>query len=150
MVRIGKASRFRVPAFSGSNTMTYLDSDTLKGKTVVLSFVPRLTPVDIALLSAHAERFATGAVSFLIAMAEDQPFHQAWLRQVGPLQLHLLADPIGRLRRSYGLDRRAGLTRCHSFVVGPDGLLQFQLVHDLDLRGMKPLLELLEAVRRER
>lgn len=79
----------------------------------------------------------------------SQSLDRSWLNEPGPYPFLLLADPIGRLHCQYGLDSRSAPTRCHSFLIDPHGCLQFQLVHDLNDRGMKALVEVFEFSQQE-
>jgi alkyl hydroperoxide reductase subunit AhpC len=144
MTRIGtKVRPFRVPAFLDNHRMTYLDSQALLGKVAILLFAPRLALPDIAVLRTYSGQFAAEAPAFLVIMPKDQPLERFWLDELTSSQFVVLADPIGRLHRQYGLNGRGAPTRCHSFLIDPQGCLRFQLVHDLDERGMKALLEVL-------
>ena len=69
-------------------------------------------------------------------------FSDPWQRRLWPAGLILVCDPLGRLSRSYGLIGPHSVTRCHSFVIDPQGILRYHLIHDLTDSGTRALMEM--------
>jgi hypothetical protein len=60
------------------------------------------------------------------------------------LRIPLLADPLQRLRRVFGLTRELFINRCQSYVIDPQGVIRYHLVHQLNWRGLSFLMEILK------
>ncbi len=125
MRRIGeRAPRFRVPALIGG-ALTYIDSAQFQGRWTALCFVPYVGLVETAFLDHQANTFA----------------------QINTVtvRIPLLTDPLGRLHRFFGVTVAQMPVRCQTFLIDPDGIIRFHLVHDLNGRGMDALLEIIGA-----
>lgn len=145
MRRIGeRAPRFRVPALM-EGAFIYIDSARFQGRWMVLCCLPSLGLVEPTFLDQQVEAFAQKGASLLAVGPEDDSLHQPWASRIGKLRVPILADPLRRLRRSYGIARAYAPGRCRTFLMDPDGLLQFHLVHDLNGREMSALLEIIGA-----
>jgi alkyl hydroperoxide reductase subunit AhpC len=150
MIRIGHtAPRFRVPALV-NGTLIYIDSTRFSHHWIVLCFVPRLGLNEVSFLDwqANSRHFARENCSLLAVGSADYTLHQPWLSRVGKVKPILLADPLGHLHRTYKISIDPAL-RCQSFVIDSEGLLRFQIVHDLNGRGISVLSEILDATRRQ-
>lgn len=112
---------------------------------MILCCLPSLGLVEPTFLERQVEAFAQKGASLLAVGLEEDPLHQPWVSRIGKLRIPILADPLRRLRRSYGIARAYAPGRCRTFLVDPDGLLRFHLVHDLSGREMNALLEIIGA-----
>jgi alkyl hydroperoxide reductase subunit AhpC len=76
--------------------------------------------------------------------------HLAWIKRgdLGDLKYPLLADFNKTVSRIYGvLDDEAGVSYRALFLIDPDGVLQYQAVHNLDVgRSVDETLRVLEAL----
>src|SRR5579884_145484 len=130
MLLIGhRAPRFRVPALR-DGALTYLDSAGLRGRWVVLCCLPRLSLVEATIVDRQAATFADYRAEFLAVAPDDRT--------------------LRRLHRAYGLVQDQTLTRCRTFLIDPDGLLRFHLVHDLTGRGLGAIMEILRLFQHQR
>jgi alkyl hydroperoxide reductase subunit AhpC len=128
-------------------TLTYLDCARFRGLGVALSFLPAIGPLERSMLEYHASSFEREKAVFLGVVPESTFIWGPWQRVIWPKRFVLLSDPLGRLSKSYGVPRTLPSGRCHSFVIDPDGILRYHLVHDLNGRAMSALLEVLKACR---
>jgi len=144
-MKIGRPSPpFRLPALV-EGTLTYLDSARFKGRCVALCFLPPLGLLESAVLERYSPIFDQQKADLLGIVPENAFFSGTWHRWIWPNGLILLSDPLGRLSRSFGVSHRPAPSRCQSFVIDPEGILRYHLVHDLNGRGMRALLEILKA-----
>ncbi|MGH7233421.1 MAG: redoxin domain-containing protein [Nitrospiraceae bacterium] len=149
MVRIGEtAPSFRTAALV-DGTLCYIDSAQFSDSWVMLCFVPHLGLIETSFLDRQAEsrHFVRENCALLAVAPEGDVFLQPWMRRVGNLRAILLIDPLRRLHRAYAVPRAKIPARCRSFVIDPDGLLRFQVLHDLNGRGISILSEILDASR---
>jgi alkyl hydroperoxide reductase subunit AhpC len=146
MVRIGKkVPSFRVPALT-EDGLRYVTLGRFKDRWVLLCFLPLLTRTEAVFLQ-HQPSFPTFASNeaSLIAVSPDPAlFYECWTRQMKSSGLVLFIDPLHRLHRAFGIKPRA-VMRCQSFVIDPEGMLQFLMVHDLKGDGISALSEILNA-----
>ncbi len=113
------------------------------GRWVVLRCLLRLNLVEATSVSRQAEGLTPDGAEFLAVALEDRTWHRLRLIRLGMLQVPILVDPLLRLHRSHGVGLGQASTRCRPFFVGPDGLLCFHLVHDLNGRGLHAIAEIL-------
>jgi len=146
-MKIGQlAPRFRVPALVKGEVF-YLGSNSFGDHPIALCFLPTLGMVECAVLERQASTFEREKTNFLGVVSEAFFFSGPWQHVIWPQGLTLLSDPLGRLARAYNVRSNQGHGRCHSFVIDPEGILRYHLVHDLNGRGMGALLEILRACR---
>ena len=76
--------------------------------------------------------------------------HLAWIQRgdLGDLKYPLLSDFKKEVAERYGiLDDREGVALRGLFIIDPDGVLQYQLVHNLSVgRSVEETLRVLEAL----
>jgi alkyl hydroperoxide reductase subunit AhpC len=140
------APRVRVPALVGG-TLTYLDLAHFKGGSIALCFLPEIGLLERAVLGYYMPHFEQEKAVVLGVVPEATFFQGPWQRGAWPTELILLSDPLGLLSRTYGVPRALPPGRYHGFVIDPDGLLRYHLVHDLNGRGVSALLEIVKACR---
>jgi peroxiredoxin 2/4 len=78
--------------------------------------------------------------------------HQAWQEfALGPLAFPLAADVTHAVSRDYGvLIEDEGVARRALFIVDPDGIVRYQVVHDDNVgRSVTEALRVLRALRAE-
>ena len=145
MRRIGEqALTFRLPSVVDGE-VTFIDPDKFLGQWVVLSFVPSLRNSDSTLWNRQGNDLSTLGAALLIVPLEPQAPDQ--LQSLHGRQVHftIVGDPLGRLQRLYGGPTTQSPGRSRTFLIDPNGLLRFHLVHSLSERGMGVLTEVLQA-----
>lgn len=141
MVQIGApAPCFRSPALVDGQ-LTYVDLARFRTRWAVLCFVHRLELLEAVFLDRHVDGFLKQGLALLAVSPKPEPLHEGWITQFGRLRVPILADPLRRLHRRYRIVATEASPRCHTFLIDPDGLLHFHLVHDLNGRGMSAILE---------
>jgi alkyl hydroperoxide reductase subunit AhpC len=138
------APRVRVPALVGG-ILTYLDLAHFRGGSIALCFLPQIGLLERAVLEYHIPRFEQEKAVVLGVVPETTFFQGPWQRGVWPTGLALLSDPLGLLSRTYGAPRALPCYRCHCFIIDPDGIFRYHLIHDLNGSAMSALLEILKA-----
>jgi peroxiredoxin 2/4 len=145
MITIGsRAPHFRVPALVGG-ALIHFDSTRFRGQYCTVSFLPPFGLWECALLQLQAQKFEEKNAVLLGVMTEPALFAGPWHLGMCPNGLTAVSDPLGRLARSFGVLRRPAPTKCQSFVLDPEGILRYHLVHDLNELGIGALLEIIEA-----
>jgi eukaryotic-like serine/threonine-protein kinase len=128
------------------------------GRWLLLVFYPRdfsfVCPTELTAISAQHAEFAGRGCGVIAASVDPMEIHEEWLLSppevggVGPLQFPLASDLGGRLARDYGVyveDRRVAARA--SFLIDPDGVIQYQVVHSLGVgRSVDELLRVLDAL----
>lgn len=106
-----------------------------RGQYLVLFFYPRdftfVCPTEIRQFSERYADFREAGCDVLGVSTDSEFVHRAWIENgLGELNYPLLADPSHAVARAYGvLDEQEGLSRRATFVVDPDGAVQYALVH---------------------
>ena len=145
MIRIGeRVPHVRVPALA-NGTLTYFDWTQYRNRWLVLCSVPKLGVIDSIFLDHHASAFANYDAALIALCPEEGPLHHPGIRQLGALRIPILADPLRRLCRTYGILTQERQGRSQTFLIDPDHVLRFQVVQDLNGRGINAILELLSA-----
>ncbi|MGL5830994.1 MAG: peroxiredoxin [Candidatus Altimarinota bacterium] len=123
-----------------------------KGKWVVLFFYPLdftfVCPTEIVEMSERMPEFEKlGAVVF--GGSTDSTFsHLAWMKDLGELNYPLFADMNRDMSRNYGiLIEEKGHSLRGTFIIDPEGILRYQLVHDLTVgRSAEETLRVLSSL----
>lgn len=145
MKRIGEpALTFRLPAIIDGG-MACIDPEQLQGQWVTLCFVPHLGRVEIDLLDRQGRDMEALGATLLVMSLEHRALQREECLHIGKVHFSLVGDPLGRLRRLYGGVTIQSWGRGRTFLIDPEGLLRFQLVHSLSERGMGMLRELVQA-----
>lgn len=135
---------FRIPAWMEGN-LTYADSNDFAGRWLALSFVHSLGLLETLFLDRQRPRVSQLGTTWLIIPPETWSFAQLPPGTLEAVRISIMTDPLGRLHRGYGITQMVPPGRCQSWLIDPDGIVRFHLVHDLNGRGLSAFLELLEA-----
>ena len=158
LARIGEpAPNFTLDALMGAEPGKEFGKITLsdyRGKWVVLFFYPLdftfVCPTEIKGFNAALPEFKKLKAEVLGASVDSKFSHLAWLKSgtLGDLKYPLLSDIRKEVARKYGiLDEKEGVALRGLFIIGPDGILQYQLVHNLSVgRSVEETLRVLEAL----
>ncbi len=125
-----------------------------RGKWVVLFFYPMdftfVCPTEIKGFNAALAEFKKLNAEVLGASVDSKYSHLAWLKSgaIGDLKYPLLSDIRKEVARKLGiLDEKEGVALRGLFIIDPDGVLQYQLVHNLSVgRSVEETLRVLEAL----
>jgi alkyl hydroperoxide reductase subunit AhpC len=83
--------------------------------------------------------------ALLLVPVETQPLYPERSLRSGRVHFTIVGDPLRRLQRLYGGPTTHSSWRARTFLIDPDGILRFHLLHSLNERGMAALIELLQA-----
>ena len=86
----------------------------------------------------------------MLTVSVDSTYsHEAWCKaDLGKLDFHMLSDITKRMSRDYGvLDENAGVSLRGTYLIDPEGLVQYSLCHNLSIgRNIPEILRTLEAL----
>lgn len=125
-----------------------------RGKWLVFFFYPAdftfVCPTEIKGFNSALERFKELGAEVVGASTDSKWSHLAWIRRgdLGDLKFPLLADFNKATARTYGiLQEEAGVALRGLFIIDPNGILQYQVVHNLDVgRSVDETIRVLEAL----
>ena len=130
-----------------------------RSRWLALVFYPRdfsfVCPTELSDLSAKMDLFAQRDCDILAISPDTIELHQEWLRTpakqggVQGLRYPLGSDPSGEVSRAYGVWReRQELPNRGLFLIDPDGVLRYSVVHDLSVgRNATEVLRTLDALK---
>jgi len=128
-----------------------------RGKWVVLFFYPLdftfVCPTEITALSDAYEEFKKRKCE-VIGVSTDSKFsHLAWINTpreeggLGDLNYPLVSDFAKKLSEDYGVLLPEGMALRATFIIDPEGNVQFELIHDLGIgRNVREILRNLDAL----
>jgi peroxiredoxin (alkyl hydroperoxide reductase subunit C) len=129
-----------------------------KGKWTVLLFYPLdftfVCPTELTAFSDRYEEFQRIGAE-IIGVSTDSVFsHRAWINTprekggVEGLKYPLAADSTRSVTRSYGvLIEDRGIALRGLFVIDPEGVLRYKVVHDLNIgRSVEETLRVIQAL----
>jgi peroxiredoxin 2/4 len=129
-----------------------------KGKWVVLLFYPLdftfVCPTELTTFSDRYEDFE-GTNTEIIGVSTDSVYsHRAWLKTardsggVEGLRYPLASDITGKVAKDYGvLIEDKGIALRGLFVIDPEGILRYKVVHDLNIgRSAEETLRVIQAL----
>jgi len=128
-----------------------------RGKWVVLFFYPAdftfVCPTEIKGFSKALDEFAKVNAAVLAISVDSKFSHLAWIRSgaLDMLAYPLLSDVNKLTARAYGvLDEANGFARRGLFIIDPNGVIQYQVVHsDRVGRSVDETLRVLKALQTE-
>jgi len=128
--------------------------DEYRGKWVVLFFYPLdftfVCPTEIKGFNDALGQFEKLNTVVLGASTDSKFSHLAWVQRgdLGALRYPLLSDLKKETAQRYGcLDEKEGVAQRALYIIDPEGVLQYQVVHNLDVgRSVDETLRVLEAL----
>lgn len=138
---------FQVPALVGRQ-LSYLCGRQLVGRVVALCFPQDPERLSAPALDRHAARFQRMDAALLIVSADARPLHRWGDDQSAQPWTSVLADPCGRLHRSFGVASTESSPRCRTFVIDRAGILRLRLSHDFVDGDLEALWDLLQPIDR--
>lgn len=129
-----------------------------KGRWLALLFYPLdftfVCPTELTAFSDRYEEFQ-GIGADIIGVSTDSAFsHRAWINTprdkggVADLKYPLAADSTKNVSRDYGvLIENKGIALRGLFVIDPEGILRYKVVHDLNIgRSTEETLRVIQAL----
>lgn len=135
----------------------HVNLENYKGKWVVLFFYPLdftfVCPTEITALSDAYSEFEKRDCE-VIGVSTDSKFsHLAWINSprseggLGDINYPLVADFTKSLSSDYGVLLDGGMALRATFIIDPEGTVQFELVHDLGIgRNVNEIIRNLDAL----
>jgi peroxiredoxin (alkyl hydroperoxide reductase subunit C) len=132
--------------------------DDYKGKWLILFFYPYdfsfVCPTEILALSARYDEFKELGADILGVSTDSVYSHKAWLQTtvedggIQGTQYLLASDNNHAVSEAYGvLVEEEGAALRGLFIIDPDGVLQYSVVHNMDLgRSVDETLRVLEGL----
>ena len=141
------APDFKADAVLGHDFKTVSLSD-FKNKWVCLFFYPLdftfVCPTEITAFNDSYKQFKEANCEVIGCSVDSKFSHLAWAKTerkeggLGKLEIALLADIKKEIARAYGvLLENSGISLRGLFLINPQGIVQYQLVHDLGI-GRNP------------
>lgn len=152
---VGKAApEFALNAVTGNGQdFVQVKSEDYKGKWLVLFFYPLdftfVCPTEITGYSKRIEEFKALNADVLGVSVDSEHSHKAWINgDLGQLNFPLAADLTKKVSDDYGvLIEEAGIALRGLFIINPEGVLQYSVVHDLNVgRSVDETLRVLKAL----
>jgi alkyl hydroperoxide reductase subunit AhpC len=128
-----------------------------RGKWVVLFFYPGdftfVCPTELKGFNASLTEFVKANAQVLAVSVDSKYSHLAWIKSgaLDRLQYPLVADFSKQTTQAYGaLDRANGTARRALFIIDPNGVIQYMVVHNDKVgRSVDETLRVLKALQTE-
>jgi peroxiredoxin 2/4 len=154
MLMVGqKAPEFTLEGVVGKGDFKQINLGDYKGKWVVLFFYPLdftfVCPTEITEFSKRTEEFQKMNAVVLGCSTDSKFSHKAWINGgLGEIRYPLLADMNRDVSRKYGaLIEEKGHTTRATFIIDPEGTLQYALYHNTQVgRSVGETLRVMEAL----
>jgi alkyl hydroperoxide reductase subunit AhpC len=152
--QIGKpAPDFTLEGVSGKE-FTTLGLQDFREKWLVFFFYPAdftfVCPTELKGFNDSIESFRKLNAEIVAVSTDSKWSHLAWIKRgdLGNLKYPLLSDFNKETARAYGvLDAEKGVALRGLFIIDPKGILQYQVVHNLDVgRSVEETIRVLEAL----
>lgn len=152
---VGKnAPHFAMNAVTGNGQdFVRVNLDEYKGKWLVLFFYPLdftfVCPTEITGYSKRSDEFKALNAEILGVSVDSEHSHKAWINgDLGQLNFPLASDMTKKVSDDYGvLIEEEGIALRGLFIINPDGVLQYSVVHDLNVgRSVDETLRVLKAL----
>lgn len=152
---VGKAApEFAFNAVTGDGkNFIQIKSEDYKGKWLVLFFYPLdftfVCPTEITAYSKRIAEFNELGAEVLGASVDSEHSHKAWINtDLGPINFPLASDMTKKVSMDYGiLMEDEGIALRGLFIINPEGVLQYSVVHDLNIgRSVDETLRVLKAL----
>jgi len=154
-----KAPNFKMLTTKDMQTLNHVASlEDYKGKWLVLFFYPLdftfVCPTEITAFNDRLQEFADLDCEILGVSTDSVHSHRAWIKSpraeggLGELSFPLASDITKEVSRAYDvLIENEGIALRGLFIIDPEGVLRYQVVHDLNVgRNVDETLRVLEAL----
>lgn len=154
MLLVGqKAPDFSLEAVVGNGEFKQIALADYRGRWLVLFFYPLdftfVCPTEILEFSRREEDFRRLNSAVLGCSIDSKHAHRAWVTgSLGALTYPLLSDLNKEVARKFGaLIEQAGHATRATFIIDPDGVIQYALYHNTDVgRSIPETIRVLEAL----
>ncbi len=152
-VKVGeKAPEFSTMAYQAGN-YKQVSSKDYKGKWIILFFYPRdftfVCPTEIKGFANKEQEFNKLNAVIIGASTDSHQSHKAWFEKDLPtVKFPILSDANHSITRDYGiLIEETGEALRGTFIIDPDGILQYIVVSSLNVgRSTSETLRVLQAL----
>lgn len=155
MPMIGQpAPAFTAPAVVEGGDVKDISLSDYKGKWVVLFFYPLdftfVCPTEITQFRDSLDQFKEAGAEVIGASIDSVHSHMRWIKDdLGDLKYPLIGDVTKRVSRDYGvLLEDAGIATRGTFVIDPEGTIQYMGIHNLNVgRDTGEILRVLNGLK---
>ena len=164
LAKVGQpAPAFKLKSTKGATSAKNLGAEIslsdYKGKWLIFFFYPLdftfVCPTEIRALSDRLSEIQALDTDVLGCSTDSVHSHFAWLNTpvakngIEGVKYPLVSDFTKEVSRAYGvLDEASGVSGRGLFIIDPDGVLQYQVVHGLNIgRSVEETLRVLEALK---
>lgn len=133
----------RVPAFLKGQLIIF-DLASLQGRWGIVTFLPTFEFAEAISLNQYHRKTNKDGTLLLGMLPFSEPFFDTRLPKAKILRMPILADPLQRLRRIFGLTQTSSTHCCDSFIIDPERVIRYHLIHQLNWRGLPFLTEILK------
>ncbi|MCB0394292.1 MAG: peroxiredoxin [Bdellovibrionales bacterium] len=148
------APQFTATAAIDSGEIKDISLSQYKGRWLVLFFYPLdftfVCPTEILQFKEHLNQFRSENADVIGVSVDSVHSHRRWIKDdLGDLGFPLIGDLTKRISKDYGvLMEDQGLATRGTFIVDPDGRIQYQSIHNLSVgRDVKEILRVLSALK---
>ena len=160
IAKVGQpAPDFNLPSTKNMETLAEnISLADYKGKWLILLFYPLdftfVCPTELTAFSDRLEEIQGVGAEVLGVSTDSVHSHRAWIKTprdqngIEGLQYPLLSDVGGRLAAKYNiLVEDANIALRGLFIINPEGILQYSVVHDLNIgRSVDETLRVLQGL----
>jgi peroxiredoxin (alkyl hydroperoxide reductase subunit C) len=155
MPMIGQpAPQFVAPAVVDGGDFKDVNLSDYRGKWVVLFFYPLdftfVCPTEITQFRDSLKEFRSAGAEVIGCSVDSVHSHRRWVKDdLGNLGYPLIGDVTKRVSRDYGvLLEDKGIATRGTFVIDPEGKIQYMGIHNLDVgRDSKEILRVVQALK---
>ena len=149
-----KAPYFKMNAATGDGEqLKEVSLDDYEGKWLVMFFYPLdftdVWPTELRAYSGRIDEFEKMDAEVLAVSTDSEHSHKAWIDgSLGEMNYPMAADMMGNVSSDYGvLLRDEGIALRGLFIINPEGVVKYSVVHDLDVgRSVDETLRVLAAL----
>jgi alkyl hydroperoxide reductase subunit AhpC len=152
MIQVGRpAPVFDAEAVIGTD-FSKVNLTDYKGKWVVLFFYPLdftfVCPTEVTAFSKRLDEFSSLGAEILGASIDSKFTHLAWKEKIGEINYPMISDITKEVSSMYGVLREEdGVSLRGLFIIDPDGVVRYQVVHDLSIgRNVDEVLRVIKAL----
>ena len=152
MVQVGQhVPDFEAEAVLGDKFI-HVKLGDYKGKWVMLFFWPMdftfVCPTEVTAFSKRINEFKELGADIIGVSTDSIYTHLAWTEKIGQIAYPMVADITKQISRNYGvLIENAGIALRGLFVIDPEGVLRYQVVHDLNIgRNVDEVIRVIKAL----
>lgn len=147
-----KAPEFTMQGVETGKEFRQYSLKDYRGKWVVFFFYPLdftfVCPTEVTAMSDRYAEFEKLNAVVLGCSTDSVNSHQAWMKELVNLKYPLLSDKTHEVSYKYEvLVEKDGVALRGLFIIDPDGVLRYHLVHDMDVgRNVDEVLRVLKAL----